>query len=349
MLYPLFFDSVYKERVWGGNQLQNLYQRSVPYKHTGESWDIACHPNGVSKIVHGPLKGMTLQELFEKDPKALLGQELGHLKKFPLLIKLLDAQDKLSVQVHPQDEYAKIHEQGELGKCEMWYVLSAPQKATLVAGLKEGTTKEKFEKAIQQGKVESYLTRIPVQAGDIINIPAGLVHAIEENIVIAEIQQNSDTVYRVYDWNRVGLDGQPRELHVKKALDVIDFTPQSNPKIDGLMIEQSDATYTYYIANSYFAIEKIQLHGTIEENTKNLKFYLYTCVNGEGIIEHNEIQSKFKKGQSFMIPGDIGKYHITGKAVLLKSYVPDIPKDFIQPLLENGYTNEDIQKHVAIE
>lgn len=349
MLYPLFFTPIYKERVWGGTKLQELYQRQIPYEHTGESWDIACHPNGVSVISNGSLRGRTLEELVKKDPKALLGEAFKEMKKFPLLIKLLDAQDKLSVQVHPQDEYAKTHEKGELGKCEMWYVMDAPLGATLVAGVKEGTTKQEFERAIQEGTVESFLTRIPVSVGDVINIPSGLVHAIEENIVVAEIQQNSDTVYRVYDWNRRGLDGKPRELHIEKAFDVIDFTKSSSPKVQGLSVNKGDAIDTYYIANSYFAVEKIQLRGTIVENTKNLKFYLYTCLEGQGIIKHNEIQSTFHKGQSFMIPGSIGLYEISGEVTLLKSYIPHIQKDFIQPLIEAGYTLQDIQKKVAIE
>ncbi|NMA83003.1 MAG: class I mannose-6-phosphate isomerase [Epulopiscium sp.] len=348
MLYPLFFSPIYKERVWGGTKLKDLYDRELPYEHTGESWDVACHPEAVSVICNGDFRGTTLLELFQTQPDELLGKTFAKAQKFPLLVKLLDAQEKLSVQVHPKDAYAKKYENGELGKYEMWYIIDAPLGATVVAGLKPDTTKEQFEMAVRQGTVESYLMHIPVTRGDVIYVPAGLVHALEENIVLAEIQQNSDTVYRVYDWNRLGLDGQPRELHVQKALDVIDFATNEQPIVKGLSIYKKDAIYTYYIATPYFAVEKIQLTGEIEEDTKSLKFYLYTCVEGRGIIKHNEIEYNFCQGQSFMIPGSAGQYKIKGDATLLKSYIPHIDKDFIQPLQAAGYTAEEIEKQVAI-
>jgi mannose-6-phosphate isomerase len=189
-----------------------------------ESWEIAAHPHGDTKVANGPLRGRSLAALTSEYGSELTGT-FASPGRFPLLVKLLDAHEKLSVQVHPDDVYARTHEDGELGKSEMWVVLHAEPEAALVLGLQPGATREAFGEALAAGRLEEWLHVLPVQAGDAVCVPAGTLHAILGGTVIAEIQQNSDATYRVYDWNRAGADGKPRPLHVDKAMEVIDFQP----------------------------------------------------------------------------------------------------------------------------
>ena len=218
---PLFFDPIYKSIIWGGRNLERIFNRSLPEGKVAESWEISNHGKDNSIITNGEFKGKSLNELLNKFGSKLVGKKCSS-ERFPLLIKLIDANDKLSVQVHPDNEYAKIHD-NDLGKTEMWYIIDAKPNAKLICGVKSGTTKKQFEEAIKNNTLNEYLNYVDVKKGDTIFIPSGTVHAILDGIVIAEIQQNSDTTYRVYDWGRVGKDGKPRELHVEKALDVINF------------------------------------------------------------------------------------------------------------------------------
>jgi len=225
-LYPLKFGKVYKDYIWGGRNLDKIGKELPSSGNVAESWELSCHKNGMSTISNGEYSGMTLEEYINKFGCEAIGKALPQkdLDKFPLLIKFIDANDSLSVQVHPSDEYAFKNENGELGKNEMWYILSAESEATLVAGVANGVTKESFAEAIKNNTVEECLNYIQVKEGDFINIPDGLVHAIGKGIILAEVQQNSDTTYRVYDYNRVGADGKTRPLHVEKSLETINFS-----------------------------------------------------------------------------------------------------------------------------
>jgi mannose-6-phosphate isomerase len=222
MLYPLTFHPVLKERVWGGRDLERLYQKCLPANAPiGESWEITDRPEGVSVIANGALAGQDLRWLMDHHARELLGPARSQGGRFPLLIKILDAREKLSLQVHPPAAVA-----GQLGgepKTEMWYVADAQPGAELYAGLRRGVTRDEFERRIRDGTVADCFHRVPVRPGDVMFLPSGRVHAIGAGIVIFEIQQNSDTTYRVFDWNRVGLDGKPRELHVGQSLQCIDF------------------------------------------------------------------------------------------------------------------------------
>ncbi|MFW6029589.1 MAG: type I phosphomannose isomerase catalytic subunit, partial [Halanaerobiales bacterium] len=258
--YPLKFIPIYKEKIWGGKNIQTFFHRTLTKNNIGESWEVAAHKNGESKISNGRYQGSGLKSLFKKYPKELLGQNFEDTDsdRFPLLVKILDANDKLSVQVHPDNQYAKKIE-NELGKTEMWYILDAKENAKLVYGVKDDTDKNSFAKAINEGNLENYLNEIVVSKGDVIFIPAGTVHAIEEGILLAEIQQNSDTTYRVYDWNRTDKDGQSRQLHVDKALDVINFDQDiSNAKAKILRKQLEGYTRSFLAACPYFITEKIE-------------------------------------------------------------------------------------------
>lgn len=221
-LYPLTFQPIFKDRVWGGRKLEQLYGKALPPKTPiGESWEITDRPEGVSVITNGPLAGRDLRWLMENHAKELLGDSQLCAGRFPLLVKILDAQEKLSLQVHPP-----AHKAAELRgepKTEMWYVADATPDADLFVGLRRGATRAEFERRIQDGSVAECFHRIPVKRGDSMFLPSGRVHALGAGNLIFEIQQNSDTTYRVFDWNRVGLDGKPRELHIPQALAAIDF------------------------------------------------------------------------------------------------------------------------------
>ena len=222
MLYPLTFRPVFKERVWGGRNLERLYRKPLPPAvRIGESWEISARPGDASVIANGPLAGKDLQWLMQTHPREVLGDRHPRPAWFPLLVKLLDARDKLSLQVHPPA--ARAAQLGGEPKTEMWYIADAVPGAELYVGLKRDVTREAFEGRIAAGNVADCFHRIPVRPGDAMFLPSGRVHAIGAGLVIFEIQQTSDTTYRVFDWNRVGLDGKPRQLHVTESLASIDF------------------------------------------------------------------------------------------------------------------------------
>ena len=220
-IYPLAFEPVFKDYIWGGRNLETKLGRALPPGTVAESWEVAAHPNGQTKVAAGPLSGYTLAALQARLGERLLGQA-ADAANFPLLIKLLDANRWLSVQVHPDDAYAREHA-GELGKTELWIILHAEPGAEVIYGLKDGVTREQFAQAAANGQIEHMLHRVSIRSGDAVYVPAGTVHALGPGAIVAEIQQNSDTTYRLYDWGRSGADGQSRPLHVQQALDVIDW------------------------------------------------------------------------------------------------------------------------------
>ena len=346
MLYLLLFEPILKERIWGGQRLGKLFNRQLTADKIGESWDVACHKNGTSIISNGKYKGKSLDELIDKFGRCLLGNDLDDkdIEKFPLLIKMLDASDVLSVQVHPNDEYAALNENGELGKTEMWYIVDTEPGAHLYFGIKPGTTPQDFRKAIVEGNVEPYLCSVNVKKGDVLYIPAGMVHAIGSGIVICEIQQNSDTTYRVFDWNRVDDNGNPRQLHVEKVLDVIDFDGRySNEKVKGIEIMEDGGKITYLVACPYFAVEKVEIRGSIQDIANGEKFFILTILEGEGSIEYNGGLQSFERGDSIMIPASLGYYSIHGECTLLKSYIPNRQKDIIEKLENKGFSRQDMK------
>ncbi len=222
VLYPFKFNPIFKERVWGGRAIETLYGKKLPGSGPiGESWEISDRPRDASVIINGPLAGKNLRWLMEIHERDLLGDVKSQNGLFPLLIKILDAQEKLSLQVHPPA--SKAAELGGDPKTEMWHITHAAPGAELYVGLKRGVTRQEFEARIKDGTVAECFHRIPVKAGDTMFLPSGRVHAIGAGLVIFEIQQNSDTTYRVFDWNRVGTDGKPRDLHVAESLASIDF------------------------------------------------------------------------------------------------------------------------------
>lgn len=328
MLYPLKFEPVLKNYLWGGENLRKFGKVFPEDQTVAESWELSCHPDGESIISNGQFKGRTLSSLIQEYNKTLVGTALPSekIKRFPLLIKLIDAADNLSVQVHPDDEFAAKNENGELGKNEMWYVIDAIPGAKLIYDLVPGTTKEKLEQAIKDKKISNYLNEVPVKAGDFFNIPAGLVHAIGKGIVIAEVQQNSNTTYRVYDYDRTDIYGNSRELHIDKALQTINFSSNTNTCTQATPTTikiAPDSTFTNLVTNSYFSVDKIELNDKITQKTKLERFHIYIVLDGNITISGNDYEpTSVSMGETVLIPACCDKYTIKGKATLLRALVP---------------------------
>ena len=290
---PITFQPIFMERPWGGRRLETLLHFSLPpEKKIGELWAIVDRPEAQSIVAEGPLAGKTLQELWTEHREEIFGAT--HLKnsspRFPLLCKLLDAAEVLSLQVHPPEPVAK--QLGGEAKTECWYILEADPGATIDVGLHRGVTREQFEQALHDGTIESTLHRIPIHAGESMFIPSGRLHALGKGIMIAEIQQNSDTTYRVFDWNRKGLDGKPRQLHLAESLASINFEDYE-PSIqfqDALIIADSP----------YFQIEKWTLDKPRLAREEN-NFSLITCLTG---TVRCGIQT-FGPGQFFFVPASM--------------------------------------------
>ncbi len=329
-IYPLTFTPVFKDYIWGGRNLETKLGRTIPDGIIAESWDISGHPTAPTTIDNGVLKGRTLPEALDELGEQLVGSRSRPMLdrgKFPLLIKLLDANRPLSVQVHPKDDYATEHENGELGKTEMWYILHAEPDAKLIYGLKQGVTKEAFHEAIEEGVLENWLHYLPVKTGDSVFIPAGSVHAILDGIIIAEIQQNSDTTYRVYDWNRVGADGKPRPLHIEKALDVINFSQIEPGPYTPKLIEENESLHRDYITTcSYFNVEKLTFTAptTFKGQCDGSTFEIWGTMSGKAEINSVDGALELPAIQFSLLPAALGdfKISVTEPSTLLRIYIP---------------------------
>ncbi|NLW08777.1 MAG: class I mannose-6-phosphate isomerase [Firmicutes bacterium] len=313
MLYPLRFEPVLKERIWGGTGLRDELGRELPDGKIGESWEITCREDGDSRVAAGPLQGKYLSELVDEFGPELLGEKIAGTARygFPLLLKILDAQDVLSVQVHPDDEFAAAHE-GCAGKNEVWYILKARPGARIIYGLRPGVTKEEFIAALNRGQLEKCLNEVAVKAGEIYPIPPGLVHALGEGIMVVELQQNSDLTYRVFDWNRLDGQGQARPLHVEKALQVIDFG-KAPPR--GFSPEEVDDGFS--LENEDFTLLYRRVTGENNMSQSPEAFTILTVVGGEGELRHQGRVYPLRYGDSYLLPACLGRYTLCGELKLL--------------------------------
>jgi mannose-6-phosphate isomerase len=339
-IYPLTFTPVLRDYLWGGRRLATLYGRDLPVGAVAESWEISGHPHGSTAVDRGFWQGQSLPAIMDALGEQLVGARAGWAlarRKFPLLVKLLDAQQDLSVQVHPNDEYALVHENGELGKTEMWYVLHADPGTSLILGLKSGTTRHGFEEALAAKRVETVLNRVPIRAGEAVDVPTGTVHALLAGTVVAEIQQNSDTTYRVYDWGRLGTDGKPRALHIDKALDVSNFGQPAAGIVQPRLISeeaeaQRGAQRRELVRNRYFVVEEIVLspgsafRGCCDGSTLEI----WGCMMGEIAIERDAAAPLTLSAIRFgLLPAALGAFLITTSvttsalSVCLRAYLPE--------------------------
>ncbi|GMB01104.1 mannose-6-phosphate isomerase [Pelosinus sp. IPA-1] len=284
-----------------------MYDRKVPISKIGESWELCSHKKGMSVVANGNLSGKTLQELVEEHKIALLGSKYDENRNaiFPLMIKIIDANDNLSIQVHPEDKYA-YRVEGESGKTEAWYVIAAKENAQIVYGLKDSITKEEFRQAILNNSICDTLRFVPVTTGDMIFIPAGTVHALLDGIMVYEVQQNSDITYRVYDFDRFDSNGKGRELHIDKAMDVIKYDKQENIDFKRTVVECE-----------YFSMKKMKINEEKRENSEG-QFIIYCVTKGNGQIVYSNGLESIVAGDTVLIPACIGSFSIKGNMELLK-------------------------------
>jgi mannose-6-phosphate isomerase len=313
VLYPLTFHPFFKERVWGGREMERLYQKKLPAgRPIGESWEISDRPGDVSVIANGPLAGKDLRWLMENHRAELLGNVKPAIgDRFPWLCKILDAREKLSLQVHPPA--GKAAQPGGEPKTEIWFVADAAPGAELFVGLKRGVTRETFEKKIKDGTVAECVHRIPVCAGDAMFLPSGRIHAIGAGLVIFEIQQNSDTTYRVFDWNRVGLDGKPRELHVAQSLASIDFKD-----IEPALVQSKfagDETKSRPLVNDpLFNIEALEMRSNASSALKPKTLQIVAVTKGRLGIKGGSTSVKLSAGQFCLVPACLERTELLAEA-----------------------------------
>lgn len=310
----IFLNPVCTHNIWGGNRLRDEFHYLVPDKHTGECWGISANPGGDSIVSNGKFRGMRLSQLWKEYPE-LFGNVKG--ERFPLLTKIIDAKEDLSIQVHPDDAYAGEHENGSLGKTECWYVLDCPDDARLVVGHNAGT-REELREMIAQGRWNELIREVPVKKGDFIQIDPGTVHAIKSGFLILETQQNSDITYRVYDYGRLS-DGKPRELHIEKSIDVINVPAKAAEdniqSTNGLPLNRLNLLYS----GQYYSVFKIRVEGQAEFEQK-YPFLLASVCEGRGYINGVPLE----RGEHLILPHGFGRVELEGDLMLIASTAGDV-------------------------
>lgn len=299
-----------KDYLWGGTRLIKEYGKPFAWDKLAETWELSCHPDGLSSIAEGEYAGKTLSEYIEEKGKAVLGTRCQHMEQFPVLIKFIDAQNDLSIQVHPSNEYA-LKNEGQYGKTEMWYIMDCQPGAYIYYGFKEDISKEEFARRIQNKTLLEVLNKVEVKKGDIFFIEPGTIHAIGGGILLAEIQQNSNITYRVYDYGRIGADGKERELHIDKAKAVAKCTPpKANYSFDSHMV-----------SCDYFAVDRYALDGKsdnkITGKVDDTSFANVLVLSGKGSIKAGEQTVEIQKGDSLFLEADTGEFEITGELEVL--------------------------------
>jgi mannose-6-phosphate isomerase len=305
-LYPLTFQPIFKERVWGGRQLETLYQKMLPPGvPIGESWEISDRPGDASVVANGPLAGRDLRWLMDNHAADLLGAGTANGAPFPLLVKILDAREKLSVQVHPPA--AQAAKLGGEPKTEMWYVAAAEPGAELYVGLKNGVTRASFERAIKDGTVANSIQRLPVEKGDAMFLPSGRIHALGAGLVIFEIQQNSDTTYRVFDWNRTGLDGKPRALHVAESLASINFNDFEPRLIKSRYSQNPNLKVRYLVDDPLFRVDACQVKRGERIHLRSERAQILAVLRGRLLVGETDDKLLLNPGQFVLLPASAGR------------------------------------------
>ncbi|CAM4014280.1 type I phosphomannose isomerase catalytic subunit [Flavobacterium antarcticum] len=316
--YPLQFDPILKQKIWGGEKLKTQFNKSIVSNTTGESWELSAVQNAVSIISNGAFKGKLITDLIESFPIEILGtfvyQRFG--KEFPLLFKILDAKEDLSIQVHPNDVLAK-ERHNSLGKTEMWYIMQADKDAEIIVGFKENATESEYLEKLQSNKLPTILNQITVQEGDAFFLETGTIHSIGAGIVIAEIQQTSDITYRLYDFDRRDETGNKRELHVDLALEAINYQKQETQKFYFKEPNKSNPI----VECPYFTTNFLPLAETLEVTKEGDSFTVYMCVEGAFSFESEGSIYEYKKGDTILIPAALKNYVLHGNASILEIYI----------------------------
>ena len=316
--YPLQFEPILKERIWGGEKLKTILNKPITSKITGESWELSTVEDDISVVANGELKGKSLMELINEMPNEILGTEVYKRfgKQFPLLFKYLDAREDLSIQVHPNDKLAK-ERHNSFGKTEMWYVTQADDDARIIVGFKENSSKEEYLKHLNDKTLLSILDTVQAKPGDVFFLETGTVHAIGAGLVIAEIQQTSDITYRLYDFDRKDAQGNTRELHVDLALDAINYNKVDTQK----KYETKTNTSNVMVDCPYFTTNFLPLENKLEVAKPGETFTVYMCIEGSFEIEYDGFKNTYKKGDTILVPAEISAFVLSGKASILEIYI----------------------------
>lgn len=317
-LYPLQFEPILKERIWGGEKLKTILNKPIVSKITGESWELSTVEGDVSVVANGVLKGKSLMDLINETPDAILGTKVYERfgKQFPLLFKYLDAREDLSIQVHPNDKLAK-ERHNSFGKTEMWYVMQADADARIIVGFKEDSSKEEYLKHLHDNTLVSILDDVKAKSGDVFFLETGTVHAIGAGLVVAEIQQTSDITYRLYDFDRVDAQGNKRELHVDLALDAINYNRVETQKKYDSKVNTSNTV----VDCPYFTTNFLPLENKLEVSKTGETFTVYMCIEDDFEIEYDGFKNSYKKGDTVLVPAAINAFSLNGKASILEIYI----------------------------
>lgn len=313
---PIKLKPAFKDNIWGGTRLKTEYNKQTDMKIVAESWELSTHKDGESVVSGGEYDGLKLSEYIEKIGKDKLGKRAEEFDYFPLLIKFIDAKDNLSIQVHPDDEYA-LKNEGEYGKTEMWYIMDADEGSYLYYGFNRKISKEEYEARISDNTLLEVLNKVEVKKGDVFFIPSGTVHAIGAGILICEIQQNSNTTYRVYDYDRRDANGNPRQLHISNAVEVSCLEPspeQKNKKVLAEGIEELSSC-------RYFTVEKLDVNGDMTIKAEDGSFRSFIFLDGKGTLTAGDTVTEAEKGDSIFVPAQNAEYKISGKCEIILSYV----------------------------
>ncbi len=318
---PLKLIAPCKDYLWGGTKLRTRYHQESAEAKLAESWMLSCHKDGMSVIAQGEFAGMTLRDYIGREGRSVLGTDCGKFEEFPVLVKLIDAQDRLSVQVHPDNAYA-LKNEGEYGKTEMWYIVENEPGASLYYGFQKPITKEEFRERIESNTLLEVLNEVPVHPGDVFFIESGTLHAIGAGIVIAEIQQNSNTTYRIYDYGRVDKDGRGRELHIEKALDVTKLEKPERPaKPQGETEALNGFNRTLLASCEYFTVYRMEISDAAELTANETSFHSILCLSGEAELRYANASLSIRTGDSVFVPAGMGAYKIHGQCDLLLTKV----------------------------
>jgi mannose-6-phosphate isomerase len=337
---PIVFAPVYKDKIWGGRNLLTILNKDLPPdQQIGESWELSDTGPDQTFALSGPFAGKSLGEIYSKHKEELVGPSGSRFDTFPLLFKFIDAQQKLSVQVHPNDIQARENGWGNQGKTECWYIIDAKPGAQLIIGFKRDVTKDEIRNAVESNSLESILNYIDVKPGDVVYLPAGTVHALLGDIVLYEVQQTSDTTFRLYDWGRTDDSGKKRPLHIEQAIDVVNTNKYRSLKINPVVIDYNTYIHSYAIACEYFSIEKIFFSKPNSIVLPPKKSFRMLSVTGEPIeLLYGQKTLTISKGCSVLIPSVLKDIKVNGseRAEFLMSTVPDIKNEIIRPLFNSG-------------
>lgn len=339
--YPYLLEGVAKEKVWGGRNLETRVGKTLPPdKLIGETWEAwdGC------RILNGPHRGRTLGELLAQFPDEILGEAAQGSPRFPLLLKFLDAQDDLSIQVHPDDKQAQEMEHYPYGKTEAWYILHAAPDGYIIHGFNAEVERATILQKLSEKRMDELLTKVTLQTGDVIFVPAGTVHAIGKGVVLAEIQENSDITYRFYDWGR-DAKGTGRELHIEQSLAVANLKKQAEHKIETRILRGENYEREFLVVCRYFSFERLTLRAATPGLKLSHRFHILSIIEGEAEISFADRHERAGQGQTVIIPAIADEYAVTPMrkpCVILRAYVPDIRQDVIEPLRAAGLTNAQI-------